>query len=60
MTKRMIALVLALFLVIGLLPVVRAVETGESNQNRTGKRSRRRAHPAAPYPSAGRRISSVR
>ena len=35
MTKRMIALVLALFLVIGLLPVVRAVETGESNQNRT-------------------------
>ena len=35
MTKRMIALVLALFLVIGLLPVVRAVETGESSQNRT-------------------------
>ena len=33
MMKRMTALVLALFLVIGLLPVVRAVETDESNQN---------------------------
>ena len=35
MTKRMIALVLALFLVIGLLPVVRAVETDESSQDQT-------------------------
>ncbi len=35
MMKRMTALVLTLFLVIGLLPVVRAAETDESNQNRT-------------------------
>ena len=35
MMKRMTALVLALFLVIGLLPVVRAAETDESSQDQT-------------------------
>ena len=35
MMKRMTALVLALFLVIGLLPAVRAAETDESSQDQT-------------------------